>query len=294
MYKNKTCICFNIIWQVFITHLLQLHYTLTRNHCFCICSVMIIIYWWKCSNKLDIRTFSSFYIAQLFNILVLIGMVFLIIWDGLWKDIFQLGTAAAAEFCEWLLAGIDVYISYCKKQLEPHWFPWFSAGCTAFIAHSNCFFHLYQQNKSSLSKGRFSQASNSCKRVIEAARFAYINKTKRSITSQKYGSLDFWRLADDFLTEKSAKPPLFNGPNVLSSALDKVKLFAENFSKNSNLDDSGISLSYFSSRTNLELQDIPAAPTLVEKVTTNLDSSKASGLVCSTFVVLKNSESELS
>ena len=214
MYKNKARIYFNIIRQVFITHLLQLHYTLTRNHCFCICSVMIIIYWWKCSNKLDIRTFSSFYIAQLFNILVLIGMVFLIIWDGLWKDIFQLGTsaaaaaAAAAKFCEWLLAGIDVYISDCKKQLEPHWFPWFSAGCTAFIAHSNCFFHLYQQNKSSLSKGRFSQASNSCKRVIEAARFAYISKIKRSITSQKHGSLDFWRLADDFLTE-------INLPNLL-------------------------------------------------------------------------------
>ena len=37
-------------------------------------------------------------------------------------------------------------------------------------------------------------------------------------------------------------PHLFNGPEVLSSASDKAKLFAENFSKNSNLDDSGISL----------------------------------------------------
>ena len=41
---------------------------------------------------------------------------------------------------------------------------------------------------------------------------------------------------------KSAIPPLFNGPEVLSSGSDKAKLFAENFSKNSNLDDSGISL----------------------------------------------------
>ena len=40
---------------------------------------------------------------------------------------------------------------------------------------------------------------------------------------------------------------------MLSSASDKVKLFAEIFSKNSNLDDSGISLPVFPSRTNLKL-----------------------------------------
>ena len=37
-------------------------------------------------------------------------------------------------------------------------------------------------------------------------------------------------------------PPLFNSPEVLSSAYDKAKLFSENFSKNSTLDDSGISM----------------------------------------------------
>ena len=40
---------------------------------------------------------------------------------------------------------------------------------------------------------------------------------------------------------KSAIPPLMNGPEVLSSASDKVKLLAENFCKKSNLDDSDIS-----------------------------------------------------
>ena len=36
-----------------------------------------------------------------------------------------------------------------------------------------------------------------------------------------------------FSTGKSAILPLFNGLEVLSSASDKAKLFAENFSKNS-------------------------------------------------------------
>ena len=118
----------------------------------------------------------------------------------------------------------------------------FLAASTAAIVHRNHFFHLYQQNKSSEFKGKLKQASNCCKRVLEAAKHAYANKTKESITSQKLGSRDFWRIANSVLNKgKSAIPPLFNGPEVLSSASDKAKLSAKNFSKNSNLDDSGIS-----------------------------------------------------
>ena len=75
---------------------------------------------------------------------------------------------------------------------------------------------------------------------------------------------------------KSTITPLFNGPAVLSSAFDKAKLFAKNFSKNSNLDDLGISLSVFPSRTNLKLY-ISVISKMVKKVITNLGSSKASG-----------------
>ena len=112
---------------------------------------------------------------------------------------------------------------------------------------------------------------------------------KESITSQKLGSLDFWRIANSVLNKgKSAIPPLFNGPEVLSSASDKAKLFAENFSKNSDLDDSDISLPVFSSRTNLKLHNISLTPKMVKKVTMNLDSSKASGSDCIPVTVLKN------
>ena len=54
------------------------------------------------------------------------------------------------------------------------------------------FFHLYQQIKSYKSEVKFRQASNHCKRVLEAAKLAVANKTKESITSQKLGSWDFW------------------------------------------------------------------------------------------------------
>ena len=93
-------------------------------------------------------------------------------------------------------------------------------------------------------------ASTCCKRVLEAAKLACANKTKESITTQKLGSWNFWRIANIVLNKgKPAAPPLLNGPEVLSSAFDKAKFFAEKFSKNSNLDDSGISLPVFPSRT---------------------------------------------
>ena len=80
---------------------------------------------------------------------------------------------------------------------------------------------------------------------------------------------------------------------MLSSASDKAKLFAENLSKNSNLNDSGISLPVFPSRTNLK-HNISVTPKQVKKVIMNLDLSKASGLDCIPVVVLRNCVPELS
>ena len=95
------------------------------------------------------------------------------------KDIFKLSaSAAASEFCEWVQVGIDVYIPHRKYQVKPHSSPWFLAACAAAIVHRNHFFRLYQREKSSDSKVKFRQASNHCKRFLEAAKLAYANETK--------------------------------------------------------------------------------------------------------------------
>ena len=182
-----------------------------------------------------------------YDIVLLIGLLDNLRHDP-WEVIFKLSASAAAasEFCEWVQVGIDVYIPHRKYQVKPHSSPWFSAASAAAIVHRNHFFHLYQQNKSSESKVKFRKASSRCKRVLEADKFAYATKTKESITSQKLGSWDFWQIASSVLSKgKSAIPPLFNGQKVLSSASDKAKLLAKNLSKNSYLDDSGISLPVF-------------------------------------------------
>ena len=81
---------------------------------------------------------------------------------------------------------------------------------------------------------------------------------------------------------------------MLSSASDKPKLFAKNFFKNSDLDDSGISLPFLRSRIILKLNKTFVTPKMVKTVITNLHSSNTSISDCIPVVVLKNCEPELS
>ena len=64
---------------------------------------------------------------------------------------------------------------------------------------------------------------------------------------------------------------------MLSFASDEIKSFAKNFSKNSNLGESGVTLPVFPSRPNLKLHNISLTPKMVKKVIVNLDLSKAFG-----------------
>ena len=96
-----------------------------------------------------------------------------------------------------------------------------------------------------------------------------------------------WRIGNSVLNKgKSVIAPLVNGPEVLPSAIDKAKLFVKNVSKNSNLDDSGISLPVFPSRPNLKLHNISITPKMVKNVIMKLDSSKMCGSDCIPVVVL--------
>ena len=75
-------------------------------------------------------------------------------------------------------------------------------------------------------------------------------------------------------SKKYPIPSLFNGLEVLSSASDEEEehLFVKNISKKTNLNDSGIYLLDFSSRTRQKLHNISVTPKMFKKVLTNLSS----------------------
>ena len=63
---------------------------------------------------------------------------------------------------------------------------------------------------------------------------------------------------------------------MLLSVSDEGKLFAKNFSKNSNFDESGITLPAFLPKINLKLHNISVTLKMVKKVIKNLDLSRSS------------------
>ena len=120
-------------------------------------------------------------------------------WEMFYGRIKLGASAAASKFCEWVQVGIDVYIPHRKYQVQPHWSSWFSAAGVAAIVHKNHFFRLYQKDKSFDAKVKFRQASNRCKRVLEAAKLACDNETNRVHHFPETGSWDFWRIANSVL-----------------------------------------------------------------------------------------------
>ena len=120
-----------------------------------------------------------------------------------------------------------------------------------------------------------------------------LRKKKRPSLPRKLAFWDFWQIANSVLNKGESAIPTYSTTRRCSAS-NKAKLFPANLSKNSNLDDSGISLPVFHSRTNLKLHNISLTPKMVKKVIMNLDLSKASAPDCIPVVFLKKYEPELS
>ena len=109
-------------------------------------------------------------------------------WDSLcddlrdvpWED--KLGaSAAASEFFEWFkleLMHISLIIISIRSSLTH--LHGFQLLVLLPLFKEITFFCFYQQIKSSETKGKLRQASSCCERVLEAAKLAYVNKTKQS------------------------------------------------------------------------------------------------------------------
>ena len=119
--------------------------------------------------------------------------------DVFWEDIFKLSASAAAkEFCKGFQIGIDIFVPYWKYRVMSHSSPWFLVACASAIVHRN-HFRFHQKDECSESKVKFRQISNCYKIALEPAKMAYANKIKDSTTSQKFGSQNFWQMANSAL-----------------------------------------------------------------------------------------------
>ena len=213
-----------------------------------------------------------------------------------WQSVFELeAEECAKEITSWIQSGIEAFVPSRKYQIKPHSTPWFNPACATAIAHRNHYFHLYHRSKSAEDKHQFTIARNKCKQVIEEAKSSYENNVNERLRAQKIGSRDFWRIYNSFSNSgKSSIPPLFNGPEVLTSSRDKAELFAKMFSTNSTLDDSDHELPDFPPRTDSILGSIDISPKKVASIIASLDPSKATGPDSIPVIVFQKCSPELS
>ena len=196
---------------------------------------------------------------------------------------------------DWIRNGIELFIPHKTYQQKPHSQPWFTAACAAAIAHRNHFFHEYNRNPSNVSKSNFRTASNRCKYTINQAKTNYANLIKLRIEAQNLGTREFWRITNSVMNRgKSSIPTIVNGPEIISSSLDKARLFAKMFSSNSILNDDGHPLPDFPHRTDINLSNLKVTPSEVAKLIRQLEPSKAVGPDEIPVVVLKELSAELS
>ena len=172
--------------------------------------------------------------------------------------------------------GIGCFIPSKKYQQGPNSQPWFTPECAAAIAHRNHFFLNYHQNRCSDTKAAFRTARNHFKRILRNAKDSYAQSVKSRVAEQRLGSREFWRIRNKVMNRgKGSVPTIINGPEVISSALDKAKLFARNFASNSTLDDHGHPLPELPSLTESRLSNFRVSVGEVARCIKNLDTNKA-------------------
>ena len=168
------------------------------------------------------------FIAYLLTILVLIGTVFLIIWEIFCGRVFL--NSFLLLLLVHFVSGFrleSMYMPHHNCHSKTHSSPWFSTAFAAAIVYRSysSLFRLHWQNNSSQSKVKFRQASNcwSCQTSICSS-----PSLPRNLARGTFGELLIW------FSKKgnSVILPLFSDLEVLSSASDKSKLFVKNHSKN--------------------------------------------------------------
>ena len=200
----------------------------------------------------------------------------------------------ASLISDWIRNGIDIFIPHKKFQQKPHSQPWFTPACAAAISHRNHYFHAYHRNPSDITRFDFRTTSNRCKYVLNAAKDHYASLIQSRIDNENLGTREFWRITNRVMNRgKSSIPTIINGPEILSSSLDKARLFAKMFSSNSNLDDSGHPLPDCPIRTNITISNLNITPSEVTKFIRKLEPSKAAGPDQIPVVVLKHLAPEL-
>ena len=204
---------------------------------------------------------------------------------------------SAQELAEWLQVGMEAYIPHRTYQVKPRSQPWFTPECAAAICQRNHFFHRYRRDSTTNNLNLFRAARRHCKETLHQARSRYASYVRDSITNQKLGSKDFWRIYKSVTKkDRSSIPALSKDSSsscMATTAAEKAELLCQEFAKNSSLDDGGQNPPPFPPRTGEKLSPPTITVKAVRRVINCLDSSKSSGPDGIPVIVFKQLSPEL-
>ena len=161
----------------------------------------------------------------------------------------------------------------------------FSCLCCCHSSQKSLFVCTNRINLLNLKESSDRLVSNCCKRIIKLPNLPILIKKKSPSLLRNLVLRTFGESLIVFLKKINLLYFVFS----TAQRCYLLHLIKQNcFSKNSNIDDSGISLPIFPSRTNPKLHNISLTFKMVKKVIMNLDSLKASGPDCIPVVSLKN------
>lgn len=205
---------------------------------------------------------------------------------------------SAQELSEWLQIGMKAYIPHRSYQVKPHSQPWFTPECAAAICQRDHFFHQYRRNRIAANLDQYRAARKHCKETLHEAKSRYASHVRDSIAKQKLGSKDFWRIYNSVMNRNKSTIPALNcsdskAPMATTSA-EKAELLSTQFSKNSCLDDGGVTPPPFAMRTQETVPSPPISVKCVKRIISCLDTSKSSGPDGIPVILFKKLSPELS
>ena len=218
------------------------------------------------------------------------------LFDFPWNDFCFHGrgpSECALRITEVILSGMEAYIPYSYPPPNSKK-PWFNHACSTAVHNKEVAFRRYRRQQTPLNHSLYVSARNRAKSVLRLSKCKFI-RSKCHELSHSNSSRSFWHLTKNLCNNftSSSFPPLFHSDgSVAVSSPDKAELFAQTFSSNSTLDDSG-AVPPFSPPSDFFMPIIKISSQDVLSALSGLNTNKAYGADGVPPVVLKNCASVL-
>ena len=138
-----------------------------------------------------------------------------------------------------IISGMELYIPYTFSNTKVKK-PWFNSVCSRADNDREAAHERYRSHSSTETYDLYIFTCNHAKSILQLIKNSFVNRKCQNLSNSNF-SRDFWHLANNISNNfTSSFPPLLQ-PDVSTAvfSFSKAELFAQTFTTNSTLDDTG-------------------------------------------------------